>query len=189
MCTVFEQCPIIENERFLFRLVSKGDAKDLLKVYSDKNALPFFNSDNCNGNNFYYQTEEKMMELIIFWIWEYECKRYVRFAIVDKVYDQVIGTIELFKRNSNDSFNETGILRLDVRSDFEVKEVLYEIMTIIIKPAFELFNCSTIATKAANYAIERIMALEKINFAKTEDRLIAFDGKSYGDYWIIKREE
>ena len=23
---------------------------DLLKVYSDKNALPFFNSDNCDGD-------------------------------------------------------------------------------------------------------------------------------------------
>lgn len=188
MCKVFEQCPVIENEKFLFRLVSVDDTKDLLRVYSDKNALPFFNSDNCNGNIFYYQTEEKMTELIKFWLWEYECRRYVRFAIVDKVCNEVIGTIELFKRISNDSFNESGIMRLDVRSDSENEEVLYEIMALISKPAFELFHCSCIATKAANYAIERIKALVKMNFLKTEDRLLATDGKSYGDYWVLKRE-
>ncbi len=41
MCTVFEQCPVIENKRFLLRLVTENDAKDLLMVYSDKNSLPF----------------------------------------------------------------------------------------------------------------------------------------------------
>jgi len=188
MCEIFKQCPIIENEKFLFRLVSVDDANDLLRVYSDKNALPFFNSDNCNGNNFYYDTEEKMTELIKFWLLEYECRRYVRFAIINKVCYEVIGTIELFKRVSNDDFNESGIMRLDVRSDFENMEVLYEIMGIITNPAFELFHCSRIATKAVNYAIERIKALEKMDFLKTEDRLIATDGKSYGDYWILKRE-
>ncbi len=130
-----------------------------------------------------------MIELINFWLWEYKCKRYIRFAIYDKEYNQVIGTIELFKRISNDGFNGSGIMRLDVRSDFEKTDILYEIMTIITNPAFELFNFSRIATKAANYAIERIEALEKLKYVKTDDRLLAADGKSYGDYWIIKRED
>lgn len=187
MCTVFEQCPVIENERFMLRLVLVDDARNLLRVYSDKNALPFFNSDNCNGNIFYYQTEEKLRELIKFWLWEYECKRYVRFAIEDKKYNEVIGTIELFKRISNDNFNESGVMRLDVRSDLENTEVLYGILEIIRNPAFELFNCSKIATKAASYAIERIEALEKMNYVKTDDMLLVADGRSYGDYWIIKQ--
>ena len=29
-----------------------------VNVYGDKNALPFFNSDNCHGDNFYYPDEE-----------------------------------------------------------------------------------------------------------------------------------
>lgn len=62
-------------------------------------------------------------------------------------------------------------------------------MTLITNPAFDLFNCSRIATKAANYAIERIEALEKLKYVKIDDRLLAVDGKSYGDYWIIKRED
>ena len=41
MQNVFVKCPVIENERYLLRLVEESDAKDLLKVYSDKKALPF----------------------------------------------------------------------------------------------------------------------------------------------------
>ena len=51
---------ILNNERFILRLFQDEDCNDLLKVYSDKNALPFFNSDNCDGDNFYYATEERM---------------------------------------------------------------------------------------------------------------------------------
>ena len=45
---IYENCPILENKRFLIRLINKEDCDDLLEVYSDKNALPFFNIDNCN---------------------------------------------------------------------------------------------------------------------------------------------
>lgn len=41
------------------RFVSEDDTDDLSEVYSDKNALPFFNSDNCDGDNFYYADRRK----------------------------------------------------------------------------------------------------------------------------------
>lgn len=47
---IFEKSPVIENDNFLLRMVMKKDCDNLLEVYSDKNALPFFNSDNCDGN-------------------------------------------------------------------------------------------------------------------------------------------
>ena len=50
--SVYENCPVLENEKYVLRFVKKDDASDLLKVYSDKHALPFFNSDNCDGDNF-----------------------------------------------------------------------------------------------------------------------------------------
>ena len=65
---VYENCPVLESERFLLRLVQKEDCKDLLKVYSDRQAIPLFNSDNCHGDLFDYQTEERMMQAIDFWI-------------------------------------------------------------------------------------------------------------------------
>lgn len=39
---IYESCPVLENEKFLLRLVNYEDCDDLLKVYSDKNALPDF---------------------------------------------------------------------------------------------------------------------------------------------------
>ena len=38
-----ETCPVSENEKFKIRLIKNEDCDDLLKVYSDKMALPFFN--------------------------------------------------------------------------------------------------------------------------------------------------
>ena len=71
MQDVYKICPQFENEQYLLRLVSKGDCLDLLKVYSDKKAVPFFNSDNCNGDDFHYTTEKRMQEAINFWIFPY----------------------------------------------------------------------------------------------------------------------
>lgn len=50
MQNVYESCPVFEDDRFEFRLLKEEDIDDLLEVYSDKNALPFFNSDNCDGD-------------------------------------------------------------------------------------------------------------------------------------------
>lgn len=44
--SIYKTNPVLENEKFLLRLTENKDCDDLLKVYSDKNALPFFNSDN-----------------------------------------------------------------------------------------------------------------------------------------------
>ena len=92
---IYETCPVLESERFLLRLVKNEDCDDLLRVYSDKNALPFFNSDNCNGDNFYYETKEKMAEALGFWNLSYENGWFARLSIVDKEISSVIGTIEL----------------------------------------------------------------------------------------------
>ena len=49
MTDVYSKCPTFEDDRYLLRFVEEKDADDLLKVYTDKNALSFFNSDNCDG--------------------------------------------------------------------------------------------------------------------------------------------
>ena len=51
MRDVYEYCPQFENEKFLLRLISAQETNALLKVYSDAEAVPFFNSDNCNGDD------------------------------------------------------------------------------------------------------------------------------------------
>lgn len=71
---------------------------DMLKVYSDQLAVPFFYSDNCHGDIFHYVTIEQMKDAILFWIMENERKGFVRWSIIDKEKNIVIGTIELFHR-------------------------------------------------------------------------------------------
>ena len=204
MKNIYDECPTLENERFLFRKVELSDTKELLKVYSDKNALPFFNSDNCHQGNFYIQTEEDMEKCIESWNWEYEQRGFVRFAIIDKASNEeineeinegsnvesneesnkAIGTIELFNREAEDYFNNCGLLRLDLRSDYEQENIIYNILSVITNPAFELFECTMVATKARNYAVERIAALKKAGYVKSEEKIIGQDGTIYGDYWI-----
>ena len=114
---IYESCPVLESEKYIIRLFKDEDCDDLLKVYSDRNALPFFNSDNCDGDNFYYSTKERMSEAIGFWHMSYENGWFVRLSIVDKATTSIIGTVELCLRVSDDKFNNMGILRVDVRSD------------------------------------------------------------------------
>ncbi|MDO5517652.1 MAG: N-acetyltransferase [Clostridium sp.] len=184
MRDIYENCPVIEDGNFRIRLIDKKDADDLLKVYSDKNALPFFNSDNCNGDNFYFQTKEIMENVIKAWLNEYNQKGFVRFSVIDIAKDESIGTIELFNRKSEDYFNDCGLMRLDVRSDYEKEQKLSDILNLITSPAFELFHCKMIATKARNYAVERISALKKQGYIKTDEKLIAGNGDHLGDYWV-----
>ncbi len=182
---VYEKCPVIEDERFLLRLIEEKDVQDLLKVYSDKRALPFFNSDNCNGDNFYYTTEKRMLEAIRMWLWEYSEKRYVRFAIVDKAEDRAVGTIELFNRQSDDFFHDCGLLRLDLGYEYENSKDICDILSLIMEPAYRLFHCTMIATKARNYAVDRIDALEKMHFTVSNEYLKStHDGKVYDSYWV-----
>ncbi|MDE7161741.1 MAG: hypothetical protein K2N65_03165, partial [Anaeroplasmataceae bacterium] len=57
---IYETCSSLENKEFFLRLIEEKDAEDLLQIYSDKLALPFFNSDNCHGSNFYITNMEDM---------------------------------------------------------------------------------------------------------------------------------
>lgn len=184
MQEVYETCPVLENDNYLLRFVELLDVKDLLKVYSDEKAVLFFNSDNCHGDDFFYKTSERMQEAIKFWIWEYERKGFVRWSIIDKNTIEAIGTIELFNRVSNDYFNSCGLLRLDLRSDYENENHFFEILSIIIPTAFDLFNCNIIATKAVPAATQRIHALKRMSFIQSEENLVGHEGTKYGDYWV-----
>lgn len=188
MTDVYKNCPVLENERYLLRFVKEEDTDDLLEVYSDKNALPFFNSDNCGGDNFYYPTRERMLEAVRYWISSYEKGWFVRFTIIDKAAAKAIGTVELFLRESDDAFDGDGVLRLDVRNDREREDILLDILSLAVPPAFDMFGCGEIITKAPIYAVERIAALAKFGFEKSEHLMTGtHDRLPYNGYWTVKR--
>lgn len=182
---IYRNCPVIQNENFILRLVADGDLNDLLKIYSDEKAVPFFNGDNCHGDDFHYTTTERMRAALDFWKQAYENGWFVRLAIVDKASDEVIGTVEEFRRDENDFFTNCGLLRLDLRSDYEKSEKIFDILSLISVKSFDMFGCDKVATKAVPSATERIKALSACGYVKSREPLIGHDGTKYYDYYVL----
>lgn len=185
---VYECCPVLEDSRFLLRLVEEGDWADLLKVYSDKAAVPIFNSDNCTGD-FYITTQEDMQRMIQFWLMEYGQRYYVRWSILDRAAGAAIGTVELFHRKAEDFFDDVGLLRLDLGSGCENEADIAQLLSLILPASFGWFHCSRIATKAKPIAEARIRALTKLGFQKRSEYLYGYDGRAYGDYYTLDAGE
>ena len=94
----------------------------------------------------------------------------------------------MFHRTAEDYFNHTGVLRLDLRSDFEKAEVIQNIERLIVPPAYDLFDTDKIITKVPMYAIERQKGFEKSGFTKSEEFMIGTNDKyAYKDYWSRKK--
>lgn len=75
---------------------------------------------------------------------------------------------------------------MDLRSDYECEENIFEILSFITQPAFELFNCEMIATKIPPFAVERKNAAERLNFKESNEKLIGRDDKKeYTDYYVL----
>lgn len=185
---IYEKCPVLESDKLLIRLIEDRDADDLLHVYGDKFALPFFNSDNCHGSNFYCSNMQDMANTIKYWLTEYhDYKGFVRFSIIDMKQGKVIGTIEMFNRKAEDFYDNCGILRLDLGSSYEETMLIYDILSLVVEPFYGWFACTKIATKAAVYAVDRIEALKKMGFAKSEEPIVGEHNIAYYDYWVIEK--
>ena len=173
-----------ENDRFLLRFVTGEDVDDQLEVYSYKNALPFFNSDNCHGDNFYYPTRERMVQALVFWRFSYEQGYFVRWSIVDKTIGKAVGTVELFTRSADDGLSG-AVLRLDLRSDYENRGIIENLLNLLLPRVPEYFG-DMVITKAPIYAVERIAALREVGCVPSERLLVGHDGYAYNGYWVKK---
>lgn len=63
-----------------------------------------------------------------FWHSSYEKGWFVRWSVTNKAVSKVTGTIELFRREAEEAFNEAGVLR--------------ELFSLIIPLAYDLFECT-----------------------------------------------
>lgn len=186
--SIYEHCPQLLGDKYLMRLVTEEDCADLLKVYSDKAAVPLFNSDNCNGDNFHYATYERMQQGIRMWTWSYAHGWFVRWAVIDRQTGEVVGTVELCRQGKDWTRKGRGILRVDLRSDYERTLEIERIVTMLLDDAFDWFCCDQIWTKARPVAAERIGALEKLGFLPSPVPLMGQDGTAYDDYYVLYRE-
>lgn len=180
----YEVCPVWEDARYLLRFVETADAPDLLRVYADPAAWPLFNADNC-VDDFHYTTLEQMERAIDFWQREYRQRYYVRWTVWDKQAKQAVGTVEMFNRQAQDYFTDCGLLRLDLRSDHERTPAIVQLLSLLLPPSFETFDCRMIATKAPACAVQRRAALRQLGFTLSEEKLIGNTGQSYGDYFVL----
>ena len=170
---IYEHKPVLENDVFLIREIQKSDFEDLFSVYSDKNALPYFNSDNCDGDIFYYSTREKMNQALAFWKEAYENRWFARLAVEDKILSEVIGTVEFCLRVSDDEFNQSS--------------KLVSVLTLAGSEAAELVGGKNVITKLPVYAVERINAAENAGFKKSDSCLIGKNGYAYDNYWVLSQ--
>ena len=183
---IYENLQTFESANFLLRGVNAKDAEDLLKVYSDEQAVPFFNGDNCHGDDFHYTTLERMKEAIKFWLFSYDNGYFVRWSIVFKQTNEAIGTIELFHREDTiEEYDNCGLLRLDLRSDFEKADVITEILSLIAEFVFNLFG-DKVVTKVWDNATERLAAIKRLGFKRPNVGLIGNQGEVFNDYYILR---
>ena len=184
---IYKNLLAFESANFLLRGVQMQDADDLLKVYSDEKAVPFFNGDNCHGDNFHYTTLERMKEAISFWLFSYDNGYFVRWSIVCKKTNEAIGTIELFHREDTvEEYDNCGLLRIDIRSDFEKADVLAEILSLITGFVFDLFG-DKLVTKVKNNATERLAAITRLGFTHPQKVLKGNQGEVFDDYYVLKK--
>lgn len=172
---VYEECPTYNGDIITLRITNENDAKELLKCYSDKKAVLLFNSDNCHGDDFYYDTIEKMNNAINFWKESYKNKYFVRFTIILNRTNEKIGTIEIFKRSAEDEFDGYGVLRVDLQSKYEVQEVIDDILKITNEFFYNAFDVTSILTKAIPEAKERIISLTKNGYEPINKKFMIYD--------------
>ncbi|MCH4165017.1 MAG: N-acetyltransferase [Lentilactobacillus diolivorans] len=186
MNDIYERCPTFFSQNYQFRQTQTSDALDLLKVYDDPASVPLFNSDNCGGDDFHYPSSERMLAAIKYWQEEYVAHGFVRWSIIDLKNNLGIGTVEVFDRKADDFFDNTAILRLDLRSDYENTPVIKELIEVYKKEINHFFNSNQMATKAINIARTRITALQAAGFVQSTAPLIGHDGTAYVDYFVYK---
>lgn len=180
---IYEECPVYKNRLIKLRQTNMEDAHELLKCYSDKKAVPFFNSDNCNGDNFHYTTIERMRKAIEFWDLSYKKKYFVRWTVIVNDTNERIGTIEMFHRIEEDEFNHFGVLRIDLQSKYEVQPIINEILEIANENFYEAFDVQAILTKAIPEDTERISSLVKNGYQLINKRVMIYD-----DYFVNSKK-
>ncbi len=168
---VYAACPTNCTEHFTLRLVRESDAPDLFACYHDKAAVDRMNDDNCDFG-FYADTPEQMADMIAYWLRHYAWRSFIRFAIVDRVTNAAVGTVEGFG-------GEVGVLRLDIASEYEQTDLLSELLNFAQQCFGAYFDNRELVTKAIPAIGERRAALAACGWTYIGEY------RGYSDYYRI----
>lgn len=177
---VFTVCPEYKTEHFKIRKLEAGDAEGLFSCYSDPEAARFFNGDCC-GDDFYYTDKDKFRGCVEYWLSRYEARDFVRWSIQDKDKKKLIGMIEVCPslKYAVDG-KMMGILRIDLKSEYEQWPVLKELMDILVCHIYEEFEVTSIIMKIQKDAGERQKLIKKYQFVAAKEEC----NISLEDYYI-----
>jgi predicted amidohydrolase/RimJ/RimL family protein N-acetyltransferase len=176
---IYNYCPEYRNTQITLRKTTREDAGALIKCYSDEKAVPLFNSDNCNGDDFHYTSLEQLYRTMDLWETSYNTRRFVRWTVIANESHEGIGTIEMFGRGPAPGIGRFGILRIDLRSDNESRPVIADILEIAEAYFCDAFNVNTILTKAIPRATSRIQTLLDMGYKPYQGALL-----KHGDYFF-----
>ena len=177
---VFTVCPEYETEHFKIRKLEAGDVEGLFPCYSDPEAARYFNGDCC-GDNFYYTDKEKLRECVEYWLSRYEARDFVRWSVLDKETGLLIGTLEVCPslKYAVDG-RKMGILRIDLKSEYERWPVLKELMDVLICHIYEDLEVASIIMKIQKDAGERQKLIKEYQFVDAKEEC----NISLEDYYI-----
>lgn len=157
--------PYYETKNLTLRLICPEDAADLLICYSDPEAIARMNADNCI-DNFLCTKLDHMEGAIAAWLGEYKAKNFVRLSIIPKKYGKAVGTVEMFCTNFP-VLGQSGILRIDLASEFETPCVISELTELAIESFVPDFAVHTLLVKAGHLP-ERLAVFKDYGFVPTE---------------------
>ena len=177
---VFTVCPEYETEHFKIRKLEAGDVEGLFSCYSDPEAARYFNGDCC-GDDFYYTDKDKFRKCVEYWLSRYEARDFVRWSVLDKETGLLIGTLEVCPSLKYAvEGRKMGILRIDLKSEYERWPVLKELMDVLICHIYEDLEVASIIMKIQKDAGERQKLIKEYQFVDAKEEC----NISLEDYYI-----
>lgn len=187
MNKIFDNNPKIENTSYKIRLIRRKDLTELLELYSNKENIKFINIDDNNNDPSFYITYEQILEKYNFWKFSYKNKWFARLSIIDKNNKKVIGSIELLKHRGYDSFKDALIIKMDLLLNYEKKEIIKDVYSLLYKKLLNKVEYSKIATKITPNMQERKEAFIEFGFKLSNRNFIGSeDNKIYKNYYVGK---
>ncbi|WP_425449698.1 GNAT family N-acetyltransferase [Dethiothermospora halolimnae] len=181
----FNAFPELETNRFILREVKESDFREIYDIYSDEEAVKYQQIKPM-------ETIDQGKKAVSFFKRGYKDKKFIRWCIVSRNDNKVVGLITL---HHFDSWNFSGEIGYMLNKKYWKQNIMSEVGEKVIQYAFEVIGLHRIAASIHPNNIGSIKLTTKLGFKvegmkkeaaynirteKFEDRLI---------YGIIKKKE
>ncbi|WP_134683055.1 GNAT family N-acetyltransferase [Brevibacillus migulae] len=159
MSSSLKQFPILETNRLVLREMTEQDASDLYAYYSDREVskhLDWFGPES----------EEHAKKLIAYWREQYQEDTFMRFGIVRKGENKIIGTIPINPVRGPFRWKLPVVLGYDLSRDYWNQGIMTEALEAVIAYIFETLGNHRITAEVIPDNAASLKVLEKLGFEK-----------------------